>query len=242
MSPAKPPKAKTPAKTPAVKRGAAKAAPAAKTPSPRKAMAPAPKATVAPAPQVQADAWIARALEKLRVGSPSDRAVVMGEAPTTLVEAARSTIGLKPSQEGGEGQDVVITGAHLDQAALSALPRRLAEVRAALKSDGLLIARLRTFSAPEAKPQDGGAWDHLLFPAMTRSGEIAGVAAGLTPLFISGWVMALETAGFRLLALAGPNGEATAETLLGRHAERLAVFDTREIAATELLVIARAAA
>lgn len=184
-----------------------------------------------------------RALKQLGVGVGVSQARVMGEPPAALVEALTVASGVTPSNAArDDAEDIIIVGAHLDRAGLSALQARLATIRAGLKPGGLLVAHVRTFAAAEAHPAGGGAWDHLLFPAMTRSGEITGEAAGLTPLFISGWVMALESAGLNVAAMAGPSGVANAGSLQSRHAERLAVFDEREIAATELLIIARAVA
>lgn len=131
--------------------------------------------------------------------------------------------------------DLVAVGG-LQSGTLSEVRRRLVHIARLLKPGGVLAAALETFAAPDPGP---GAHDHLLFPHLTRTGDLGEDLRTRALLPWAAWTALIQTAGFDIVSVEGLHGQILPQDFRTTHQARLAAYDDAELAHGTLQIVAR---
>ena len=132
--------------------------------------------------------------------------------------------------------DLVTASGGLETGDLAEVRDRLRQVASLLKPGGVLAAAIDTLTAPDPHQ---GAYDHLLFPHLARSGELGEVIQARAPLPASAWRALVQSAGFEVIALDGARGQMLPADFRAMHEARLAVYDDIELTGGSLRLVAR---
>lgn len=150
---------------------------------------------------------------------------------TTTAETLEALAASRPA-----GFDLIVAVGGIEQGELSEVRARVAALRGLLAPGGALVLGVDTLAAPDAET----GFEPLLFPNLARAGDLGETARARAPLPASAWLMLVQAAGLNVEAADGEGAQALPEALMREHGARLAAYDSGELAAGRLVLLARA--
>ncbi|MFN3816862.1 hypothetical protein [Brevundimonas sp.] len=129
--------------------------------------------------------------------------------------------------------DLVLAAGGLGAASIGGVRDDLGHMVALLAPEGVLALVIDTLGAPDA----GGGIDTLLFPHLHRQGDLGDEPRTLLPA--AAWMLLFKAMGLDVQAAEGLGTQEIAPETFARHAARLEIYDSVELATGRLHVIAR---